>query len=329
MDPLADVEQIRIEVDASAERVFADLAADVERGLSAPFKELKPKYFYDARGCELFDRITELPEYYLTRAERRILEDRAPAIVAASDPTALVELGSGTAAKTRVLLDAMRDAGCLETYVPVDISEEVTRSTAASLVNEYPGLRVHGLVCDFEDGLHELPAGERRLIAFLGSTIGNLGPAARRHFLSRLAARMGPGDSLLLGTDLVKDRARLEAAYDDPGGVTAEFNKNVLAVLNRELGADFDLTAFEHVARWDAAAERMDIRLRSLADQTVRLDALGMEVAFARDEEMRTEFSCKFTRRRVERILASVGLDLAAWWTDPDDLFALSLARAR
>jgi L-histidine N-alpha-methyltransferase len=322
-------EQITIDVDVSADALHADLAADVRAGLSAPFKELKPKYFYDPRGCELFERITELPEYYLTRAEREILSARSADIVAAADPAMLIELGSGTAAKTRVLLDAMRDAGCLETYVPVDISEEVTRETAERLVEEYPGLRVRGMVCDFEGGLRMLPRGERRLIAFLGSTIGNLGPAARRLFLGRLAGQMGAGDSLLLGTDLVKGRSRLEAAYNDPGGVTAEFNKNVLAVLNRELDADFDLGAFEHVARWDAEAQRVDIRLRSLADQTVSLSALGIEARFAAGEEMRTEFSCKFTRERLEHILASVGLELAEWWSDPEGLFGLSLARRR
>jgi L-histidine N-alpha-methyltransferase len=319
---------IAIEVHLDADTA-ATMRRDVRAGLSAEPKELAPKYFYDDRGSRLFERITELPEYYPTRAETAILVDRAAEIVAtASAPRTLVELGSGSAAKTRHLLSAMRDAGCLQTYVPVDISEEITHDTAESLVQEYPGLVVHGLVCDFEHHLERIPdSGGGRLVAFLGGTIGNLYPDARRDFLTRLAALMEPGDRLLLGTDLVKDRDRLEAAYDDASGVTSEFNKNVLRVLNRELEADFDLDAFEHVARYDAAEARMDIRLRSLAEQTVRLEQLDMTIGFAAGEEMRTEVSAKFTRARLEGAYAEAGLAMSGWFTDPAGDYALSLAR--
>jgi L-histidine N-alpha-methyltransferase len=319
---------IAIEVHLDADTA-ATMAADVRDGLSAEPKELAPKYFYDERGSQLFERITELDEYYPTRAERSILAERSAEIVAAAgSPRSLVELGSGSAAKTRHLLSAMRDAGCLQTYVPVDISEEITHETARLLVDEYPGLVIRGLVCDFEHHLERIPDGEGgRLIAFLGGTIGNLYPSARRDFLARLAALMDPGDRLLLGTDLVKEPARLEAAYDDGQGVTAEFNKNVLEVLNRELGADFDLDAFEHVARYDAEEARMDIRLRSLADQTVRLDELDLAVEFTDGEEMRTEISAKFTYEKLGRVYEEAGLAIGGWFTDPDCDYALSLAR--
>jgi L-histidine N-alpha-methyltransferase len=270
---------IAIEVHLDADTA-ATMASDVRDGLLAEPKELAPKYFYDERGSQLFEQITELAEYYPTRAERSILAQRSAGIVAAAgSPRSLVELGSGSAAKTRHLLDAMRDAGCLHTYVPVDISEEITHETAGMLVEEYPGLAIRGLVCDFEQHLERIPDGEGgRLVAFLGGTIGNLYPRARHDFLVRLRDLMGPEDRLLLGTDLVKDSGRLEAAYDDASGVTAEFNKNVLAVLNRELGGDFDLDAFEHVARYDAVEARMDISLRSLAEQTVSLEGLELVV---------------------------------------------------
>jgi L-histidine N-alpha-methyltransferase len=317
---------IDVHLDADA---AATMVRDVRAGLCAYPKELAPKYFYDERGSLLFEQITELPEYYPTRAEREILRERSAEILgAAGDPGTLVELGSGSAAKTRHLLSAMRDAGCLGTYVPVDISEEITHQTAASLVDEYPGLAVRGLVCDFEHDLERIPAADGpRLIAFLGGTVGNLYPRGRQTFLERIAALLGSGDHLLLGTDLIKDRARLEAAYDDAAGVTAEFNKNVLEVLNRELGADFDLDAFEHVARYDAEAERMDIRLRSLVDQEVRLADLDLEVGFAAGEEMRTEISTKFTRERLESVYAGAGLELCGWFTDAAGDYALSLAR--
>jgi L-histidine N-alpha-methyltransferase len=327
MNPGAAAEAIEIEVHLRADG-GAGMARDVRLGLTGKPKELAPKYFYDERGSRLFEQITELHEYYPTRAEREILARRSAEIVAAAgEPGTLVELGSGSAAKTRHLLSAMRDAGCLATYVPVDISEEITRQSAQSLVEEYPGLTVHGLVCDFEHDLERIPdGGSGRLVAFLGGTIGNLYPDARRDFLARIAALLEPGDRILLGTDLVKEASRLELAYDDPGGVTAEFNKNVLAVLNREFGGDFDLERFEHVARYDADASRMDIRLRSLAEQTVRLDGLDLSVRFAVGEEMRTEISSKFTREALEGVYREAGLRPDGWFTDSAEDYALSLA---
>jgi L-histidine N-alpha-methyltransferase len=304
------------------------MAADVRAGLTKPFKELSPRYFYDERGSELFEQITALPEYYPTRCERAILEQRSKEIVAAAGPRALIELGSGSAAKTRVLLDAMRDSGCLEAYAPVDISEEITRETAEAIASEYEGIQVSGHVCDFELDLERVPVRGPRIIAFLGGTIGNFQPAQRAGFLRRIANLLGPEDRFLLGTDLVKDAATVEAAYDDSQGVTAAFNKNVLEVLNRRLEADFDLDSFEHVARWDPENLWMDIRLRSLSHQTVNITALDLRVGFQAGEEMRTEISTKFMRPGLEGIYREAGLELTDWWTDPEGLYALSLARA-
>ncbi|HYP55167.1 MAG TPA: L-histidine N(alpha)-methyltransferase [Solirubrobacterales bacterium] len=327
MTPEAAPEQIQIEVHLDGDG-RARMERDVRLGLSAEPKELPPKYFYDERGSLLFERITGLPEYYPTRTERWILAERSREIVAAAgQPATLVELGSGSATKTRHLLSAMRDSGCLATYMPLDISAEITEATATALVAEYPNLAVHGLVCDFEHDLDRIPAGEgSRLVAFLGGTIGNLYPEPRADFLRRVAALLRPGDHLLLGVDLVKDTARLEAAYDDSAGVTAEFNKNVLHVLNRELGADFDPARFQHVARYDSDAARMDIGLRSLVEQAVRIPALGLAVAFAAGETMRTEISAKFTRPTLEAVYREAGLTLVGWFTDPAEDYALSLA---
>ena len=307
---------------------LSGMAADVRAGLTKPFKELSPRYFYDERGSELFEAITQLPEYYPTRCERRILELHAPEVCAASGgPATLIELGSGSAAKTRLLLDAMRDAGCLDAYAPVDISEQITRATAEAIAAEY-GIAVHGLVCDFERDLERIPLGAPRVIALLGGTVGNFEPAQRASFLARVANLLGDDDHFLLGTDLVKDRAILEAAYNDSAGVTSEFNKNVLAVLNERLECDFELDTFEHVAFWDEENLWMDIRLRSLARQVVNIAALDMQVAFDRGEEMRTEISTKFAREGLTGIYAESGLEMVGWWTDPEGLYGLSLARA-
>jgi L-histidine N-alpha-methyltransferase len=324
----ATASQIEIEVHLPEGGALAGLAEDVREGLSSPFKELPPKYFYDERGSQLFERITELPEYYPTRAERSILESVSGEIAATARPTTLIELGSGAAAKTRVLLDAISAAGTLETYVPVDISEEITRRVADELVDRYEGLRVHGIVCDYETHLERVPREEGGLFAFLGGTIGNFRPGPRRSFLARIASLMYPRDRFLLGIDLVKEPARLEAAYDDSAGVTAEFNKNVLHVLNRELDANFEPDRFEHIAFWDPDNEWVDIRLRSLGEQFIDIRGLDMQVHFARTEEMRTEISTKFTRERLEASYADAGLELIEWWTDPEELYALSLARA-
>ncbi len=321
---------IAIDVHLPADQAAA-MERDVREGLATTPKELSPKYFYDERGSRLFEDITELEEYYPTRRERQILEERSREIVAAAgNPATLIELGSGSASKTRHLLDAMRDAGSLRTYVPVDISEEITRQTASALVEEYPGMDVHGLVCDFEAHLERTPTTSEagpRLIAFLGGTIGNLYPDERAAFLTRICSLLDTGDHLLLGTDLVKDTARLELAYDDPAGVTADFNKNVLRVLNRELGGDFDLDTFEHVARFDAVHEWIDIGLRSLVDQDVYLASLDLTTHFAAGEILRTEISTKFTRPRLEESYAGTGLALARWFTDPAEDYALSLAK--
>ena len=321
----ADIE-LRSYLAAGDERALAD---DVLDGLTRPFKELPPKHFYDARGAVLFDRICELPEYYPTRTERSILRERADEIVQLTGAAEIVELGSGTAAKTRIVLDAMRDAGTLRRYVPLDVTESMILDSAARLVEEYPGLLVHGIVGDFERHLRHLPEPlGPRLIVFLGGTIGNFTPGSRRRFLRGLAKAMGPEDHLLLGTDLVKDPAVLEAAYDDSEGVTAEFNRNVLHVVNRELDADFDVAAFDHVAFFDREREWIEMRLRATSRQHVRIRALDMEVVFEPREELRTEISAKFTRERLAGDLAAARLELERVFTDADDLFAVSLSRA-
>jgi L-histidine N-alpha-methyltransferase len=302
------------------------LRADARAGLTAIPKTLPPKWFYDERGSELFEKITLLPEYYPTRAERSILAAAAADIAAATGASALVELGSGSSEKTRLLLDALRDAGTLRSYVPVDVSESALTTAAHRVLASYPGLRVDAVVSDFEAHLGLPAADGPRLVAFLGSTIGNLLPPERAAFLSRLRAGLGAGDALLLGTDLVKDPAVLLAAYDDEAGVTAAFNKNVLAVLNAELGADFDPDAFDHMAVWDPQAEWIEMRLRSAEDQTVRLPAIGLTVQFAAGEQLRTEVSAKFRRPGVEAELAAAGFALRDWWTDPRGRFGVSLS---
>jgi L-histidine N-alpha-methyltransferase len=318
-----------VDVHLRPEEVASALAADVRDGLGRVPKTLPPKWFYDDRGSELFDEITRLPEYYPTRTERGILLAHARDIAELTKADTLVELGSGTSEKTRILLDALRDAGTLGRFVPFDVSEQTLRDAAAAVSREYTGLRVHAVVGDFEHHLAFLPGGGTRVVAFLGSTIGNLAPEPRARFLADLAATLAPGDALLLGTDLVKDVDRLVAAYDDAAGVTAEFNRNVLRVLNRELDADFTPERFEHVACFDPDAEWIEMRLRSSIAQSVAIRALDLTVAFAADEDVRTEISAKFRRERVERELATAGLELAAWWTDPADDFALSLSFAR
>jgi L-histidine Nalpha-methyltransferase len=318
---------IRIEshLDGSQERSLAD---DVLDGLTRPFKELPPKHFYDARGAELFDQICELPEYYPTRAERTILEEQAELLAELTGAAELVELGSGTAAKTRVLLDALHAAGTLERYIPVDVTESMVRECAQALTSEYPGLRVHGVIGDFERHLDRVPAAcGPRIVAFLGGTIGNFPPGSRRRVLRQIGRLLGPSDHLLMGTDLVKDPEVLEAAYDDAQGVTAEFNRNVLHVLNRELQADFDPEDFEHVALFDRQNEWIEMRLRARREHTTLVRDLDLPVHFAAGEELRTEISAKFTRERLEGDLSAAGLELVRWLTDPDELFALSLSR--
>ncbi len=324
---LEDAIQIDSHLDGTHERSLADDALD---GLTRPFKELPPKHFYDARGAQLFDRICELPEYYPTRAERAILEDSAQEIAQLTGAVELVELGSGTAAKTRVLLDALHAAGTLYRYVPVDVTESMVRECAHMLTDEYPGLRVHGVIGDFERHLDRVPpAAGPRIVAFLGGTIGNFPPGSRRRVLRQIAGLLHPGDHLLMGTDLVKDPQVLEAAYDDAQGVTAEFNRNVLRVLNRELQADFDPDDFEHVALFDREHEWIEMRLRARREHTTLVRGLDLPVHFDAGEEIRTEISAKFTPERLEGDLSAAGLELVRWLTDPDGLFALTLSRVR
>jgi L-histidine N-alpha-methyltransferase len=302
------------------------LRRDVRDGLTQTPKSLPPKWFYDSVGSDLFDQITRLPEYYPTRAEAEILRERAAEIAAASGADTLVELGSGTSEKTRTLLDALRDGGSLRRFIPFDVDASVLESAGAAIGDEYPGIEIDAVCGDFEEHLGKIPHVGRRLVIFLGSTIGNLTTGPRAEFLSALADNLEPGDALLLGTDLVKDVDRLVRAYDDSAGVTAKFNKNVLAVVNRELDADFDLDAFDHVARWNADEERIEMWLRASSPQRVRVGGLGLTVDFAAGEEMLTEVSCKFRSDTVADELAAAGLRRTNWWTDQAGDFGLSLA---
>jgi L-histidine Nalpha-methyltransferase len=316
-----------LRVHLAPESYLAALRTDVRVGLTASPKTLPPKYFYDGRGSELFDEITRLPEYYPTRAETAILQRHSAEIAEASGARELVELGSGTSEKTRLLLHALSDAGTLERFVPFDVDPVVLTEAAEVITGEYPGLVVEPVIGDFEKHLVQLGSGDDRMIAFLGSTIGNLEPGPRARFLAEAAATMREGDTFLLGTDLVKDAVRLQRAYDDAAGVTAEFNRNVLAVVNRELGADFDLDSFEHVAVWDAEHERIEMWLRSTRAQTITVADLDLTVEFAADEQMRTEISTKFRPEGVAAELRTAGLETVKFWTDPDGDFGLTLAR--
>ena len=321
----------RVDVHLAPGAMRAALQADVAEGLTRSPKELPPKWFYDDVGSQLFDQITRLPEYYPTRRERWILENHASDIARLSGADTLVELGSGTSEKTRLLLDAFvaRADGHgdrFRRFVPFDVSEATLREAAVAVATEYPTVAVHAVVGDFEHHLGTLPGGGRRLVAFLGGTVGNLDPKQRAQFLADLAAGLAPGDGLLLGTDLVKDLDRLVAAYDDSAGVTAAFNRNVLAVVNRELDADFVLDRFAHVAVYNPDQEWIEMRLRADRSHRVRVAGLGLDVGFDAGEEMRTEISAKFRREGVEAELSSAGLAVARWWTDPDGDFALSLS---
>jgi L-histidine N-alpha-methyltransferase len=320
-------DDITVDVHLSPDHLADALRVDVLAGLLATPKTLPPKWFYDARGSQLFEEITDLPEYYPTRAERRVLADRSAEIADVTGARALVELGSGSSEKTRLLLDALRAKGLLQ-FVPMDVSPTALRDAAAAIAREYPGLDVHGVVGDFTEHLDLVPGDRPRLVAFLGGTIGNLVPSERAKFLAALRSVLFEGEWLLLGTDLVKDPEVLVRAYDDSAGVTAEFNKNVLTVLNRELDADFDVAAFEHVSVWDAEAAWIEMRLRATKAMRVRIAALDLDIQFAAGEEMRTEVSAKFTRAGVTSELADAGFELTRWYTDPEGRFAVTLARA-
>ncbi len=301
------------------------LQSDARCGLTSSPKQLPPVYFYDDRGSRLFDEITKLPEYYPTRSERWILDAHAKDMALISGADTLIELGAGTCEKSRVLLDAMQACGNLTRYVPLDVSDTVLWEAANALAGEYPGLAVNAVVGDFHRHLDRLPAGGRRLVAFLGGTIGNLGPEQRRRFLVDLDCVMDAEDRFLVGTDLVKDRDRLVRAYDDDAGVTAAFNKNVLNVLNRELAADFDPACFEHVARWNEEEQRIEMWLQSTTEQSVRVDGLDIDLSFDEGEAMMTEISTKFTPEGLEAELAGCGFVVEATWTSPGDEFLMTL----
>jgi L-histidine N-alpha-methyltransferase len=325
MSPLAP--SVEVEVLLTAEDRRETLLDDVAAGLTRTPKELPPKWFYDGRGSELFAEITRLPEYYLTRRERSILAERVHEIAAETRADTLVELGSGTSEKTRFLLDGLGAAGLLRRFVALDVSEGTLRESAARIAQEYPGLAVTAIVGDFDRHLPAIPEGGRRLVAFLGSSIGNFRPAERARFLGAIRDVLDEDDALLLGLDLVKEPERLVAAYDDRSGVTAEFNRNVLHVMNRELGADFRPECFDHVARWDAAGEWVELALRSRVDQRVRIPAAGLTVEFARGEELRTEISAKFRPEGARAELGAAGFEAVRLWTDAQDDFGLALAK--
>jgi L-histidine N-alpha-methyltransferase len=315
-----------IDVHLTAADLRQALENDVRVGLTAEAKWLPPVWFYDDRGSALFDEITRLEEYYPTRAERGLLVGHAPEIAARSGADTLVELGAGTCDKSRVLLDAMVAAGTLRRYVPLDVSDGTLWTAAQALAQEYPGLDVHAVVGDFDRHIGLIPAEGRRMVAFMGSTIGNFTPEHRRRFLFDLDCTMAHGDSFLLGTDLIKDEKKLVAAYDDAAGVTAEFNRNVLHVLNRELHADFEPDCFQHVALWNEEEHRIEMRLRALDAQTVHIADLGLVVHFAAGEDLLTEISTKFSREAVESELYQSGFIVDAMWEAPEGEFLLTLA---
>jgi L-histidine N-alpha-methyltransferase len=317
----------QIDVHLDADGWAPQLRADVLAGLTASPKTLPPKWFYDDAGSDLFDQITRLPEYYPTEAEREILLSRAGDIAELSGADTVIELGSGTSDKTRALLDAFTSTGQLRRFVPFDVSEQTLIDAAKFIGEDYPGLVIHAVVGDFERHLNYLPTGGKRMIVFLGGTIGNFTPSERLEFLRSLLATMAPADSFLLGTDLVKDHDRLVTAYDDAQGVTAEFNKNVLKVINRNLDADFDVSTFDHVALFNTEQEWIEMRLRSRIDQLVHIGALDLDVSFVAGEEIRTEISAKFTANGVRNELGMVGLELTNWWTDRAGDFGVSLSK--
>ncbi|WP_236793130.1 L-histidine N(alpha)-methyltransferase [Amycolatopsis sp. GM8] len=316
------------EPDVHLDDQAAALRADVRYGFSAAQKWLPAKWFYDARGSELFEEITRLPEYYPTRAEREILTREAGEIARVTGAHTLVELGSGSSEKTRLLLDGLREHGTLKTFVPLDVSASALEEAVAAIRADYPGLSVRGVVGDFTEHLGLLPGEPPRLVAFLGGTIGNFLPADRVKFLRSVRDVLTPGEWLLLGTDLVKDPDTLVRAYDDAAGVTAQFDLNMLSVVNELLGADFDLGGFGHESYWDAENEWIEMRLRARRDMVVRIPGAGMDVRFEEGEYIRTEISAKFRAAGVAAELTESGFALERWWTDGQQRFGVSLAKA-
>ncbi|KXP08346.1 dimethylhistidine N-methyltransferase [Tsukamurella pulmonis] len=315
-----------IRVHTSDSDLDAALLDDVRRGLTSTPKSLPPKWFYDAVGSELFERITRLPEYYPTRTETALLREAAPEIVGIARPHTMIELGSGSSEKTRILLDAGVEQGELQRYLPQDVSVSALQGAVAALRVDYPGLEIEGIVGEFADTIDRLPPGERRMVTFLGGTIGNMVPAERAVFLAAIAAALDPGETLLLGAGLVTDPAVLVPAYDDAEGVTAEFNRNVLRVLNERLGADFDPEAFAHVALWDAANEWIEMRLKATRAMRVAIPGADLTVDLAAGEQILTEISAKFREDGLRSELSAAGFTPDRIWTDPQRRFALILA---
>ena len=315
-----------IDVHLSPEDVQRQMRQDALVGLQASEKSIPPVWFYDERGSRLFEEITQLPEYYPTRAERALLEAHAASIAQLSKADTLVELGAGSCEKTRVLLSALEQAGTLTRYVPFDVSDEFLRGAATALSEEYGALDIHLVIGDFHHHLTEIPTDGRRMVAFLGGTIGNLNPAQRARFLFDLNCTMSSDDSLLLGADLVKDRGRLVSAYDDAAGVTADFNRNVLHVLNEQLGGDFDPERFRHVAVWNEEEQWIEMRLRAERPTEVSLSGAGITVSFDEGEDLLTEISAKFTPERIERELSEAGFVVEGVWGADEGEFLLALA---
>jgi L-histidine N-alpha-methyltransferase len=320
--------EVDLDVHRSTEDMTEALREDVKTGLTAPRKWLPPKWFYDARGSELFEAITALPEYYPTRSEREILTRQAGEIARITGAQTLVELGSGSSEKTRLLLDALTDHGTLASFVPLDVSESALAEATEAIAADYPKLVVRGVVGDFTEHLDLLPGDQPRLVAFLGGTIGNFLPAERAKFLSSVRDVLQPGEWLILGTDLVKDRETLERAYDDAAGVTADFNRNVLRVINERLGADFAVDDFAHESYWDADAEWIEMRLRAKREMWVRIPGADLEVTFDAGEYVRTEISAKFRPEGIGAELAAAGFVTEQWWTDTGNRYGVTLARS-
>jgi L-histidine N-alpha-methyltransferase len=325
---MMDQEQEGFTVDLrlDEEWISRSLATDIRMGITKAKKSLPPKWFYDEAGSELFDKITQLSEYYPTEAEREILNIQAVKIAEISEADHLIELGSGSSDKTRSILDAFASAGQLNSFTAFDVSEEILLSSAKQIKQRYPNVKIRAIVGDFDHHLDAVPQSGKRLFIFLGGTIGNFEPEARQRFLSGLTAQFKSGDSLLLGTDLVKEIPRLELAYNDPDGVTAAFNKNILSVLNKNLGANFDTEKFDHVAQFDTDREWIDIGLRSRSDQQIHIEKLDLKVNFLKNEIMRTEISAKFRPEGIEQELASAGLTIRNFWTDSAGDFAVTLS---
>ena len=326
MHPVADKDKIIIDVHVNSVDPN-QVQTEIRNNLFSSPRALPSKYFYDDRGSELFERICELPEYYQTRTEHQLLSMCADQIVSLTEAEELVELGSGAATKTRVLLDAMARSNQLRFYVPFDVSEGIVRRVAQELIAEYDGLKVHGVVGDFLSHLEHIPNGARRLVVILGGTIGNLRPEAALAFLSSIHTEMASGDFFLLGVQLITEVDRLEAAYNDAEGVTAEFNKNILLVMQSTFGANFHPDAFEHVALYNSNDHRIEMRLRSVKHQVVNIPSLGRTLTLKKGEEILTEISTKYDRPRANTLLNNAGFEMVDWFTDPEQLIGLALAR--